>query len=136
MEAGRKRCGATTRAGAPCRRWALPGSEHCRQHSPAPAQRPVESPAGPFDELFSADELQALAARSDEPSVDDVVPVLLVAIRRALADGAQPALVVRACEAYVRALRERGRLGSAGAGEESALRRALDALGAELGAEL
>jgi len=132
MKPGRPRCAGTTRRGAPCRRPALASSSFCRQHTQA-------GPASGawLAGLFSEEELRALASLDGEPTVDDVVPVLLVAIRRALESAATPNVVVRACEAYVRAVRERRRL--AGQGDEpagQALDQALDALSGKLGVPL
>ena len=89
-----RRCGALTRRGAPCRRRVAAGASRCHLH------------AGPFADLFSAEEQAALAGLQGPRRVEEVLPVLLVAIRRALAGGAAPAVVVRACEAYARALRQ------------------------------
>lgn len=129
----RRQCVALTRAGRRCRRRAANGSAFCSQHQ----QRPGVHAAGPFAALFTPEEMSALLAVENAPSVDDVVPVLLVAIRRALESGAPTNVVVRACEAYVRALRERRqaqeRPGSAG---EDSLSQALEEIGGELGITL
>ncbi|MGC8826215.1 MAG: hypothetical protein ACP5TV_04325, partial [Anaerolineae bacterium] len=98
-----RQCAALTRAGRRCRRRAVSGSAFCRQH----LQHAEAHAAGPFAALFTPEEMSALLVVESAPSVDDVVPVLLVAIRRALESGAPANVVVRACEAYVRALRER-----------------------------
>ncbi|MBC7241553.1 MAG: hypothetical protein H5T60_03790 [Anaerolineae bacterium] len=128
-----RQCVALTRAGRRCRRRAVSGSAFCRQH----LQRAEVYAAGPFAALFTPEEMSALLAVENAPSVDDVVPVLLVAIRRALESGAPANVVVRACEAYVRALRERRqaqeRPGPAG---EDSLGQALEAISGELGVEL
>ena len=137
-------CAAMTRAGRRCRRRAMPGSAFCRQHADGPAytQLPLPlgdeyepAPRGPFAGLFTPEELAALEGCLDDPCVDDVVPVLLVSIRRAMAGGAQPNVVVRACEAYLRALRER-RSAAGGRRDDDGLDVALDRLSTELGVEL
>jgi len=95
------------------------------------------SAAGPFADLFTPQERGILNALSDDARVDDVIPVLVVAIRRALAAKAAPGVVVRACEAFVRALRERQRLAEGGESEfERARNEALDRLSEELGIPL
>ncbi len=129
----RRQCVALTRAGGRCSRLAVSGSAFCRQHQ----QRAEVYAAGPFAALFTPEEMRALLAVENAPSVDDVVPVLLVAIRRALESGAPAQVVVRACEAYVRALRERRqaqeRPGPAG---EDSLGQALEEIGSEFGMKL
>jgi len=134
MSEERQICQAMTRAGTRCRRPARPGSHLCWQHGGGEEA----SATGLFAALFTAEEMQALAEMGDAPSVDDVMPVLLVAIRRALESGAPANVVVRACEAYVRALRERRQAGAnMPAGDlEHAVSQALDALGKELDIEL
>jgi hypothetical protein len=139
-------CGAPTRAGRPCRRRLAPGAVRCALHSgPPPAAKlaavtsGVRAPSagGLFDGLFSAEERGILEGRGDEPCVDDIIPVLVVAIRRAVAGQAAPGVVVRACEAYVRALRERRRLSETGESEfERARNEALDRLSAEWGIQV
>lgn len=129
----RRQCVALTRAGRRCSRRAVSGSAFCRQHLQGAEVRA----AGPFASLFTAEEMNALLAVEDAPSVDDVVPVLLVAIRRALESGAPANVVVRACEAYVRALRERRQAQERpGSAEEDNLGQALEAIGNELGMKL
>lgn len=129
----RRQCVALTRAGRRCRRRAVGGSAFCRQHQ----ERAGVYAAGPFAALFTPEEMRALLAVENAPSVDDVVPVLLVAIRRALESGAPANVVVRACEAYVRALRERRQVQERpGSGGEDSLSQALEEIGGELGMEL
>ena len=129
----RPRCAAVTRRGAPCRRYALPGSSFCRQHQPG-----SEPPAGgPFAGLFTPEELAALNAVGGKGAIDEIMQVLFVAIRRALANGSPTNVVVRACEAYVRALKEQQRMRSEAGDEiEEAWDRALDQLSGDLGIEL
>ena len=136
MTEPRERCAATTRIGTRCRRYALPGSTFCRQHGDRPA---LVSPliAGPFADLFTSEELAAVESLDGARAIDEVLQVLFVAIRRALSNGSPSNVVVRACEAYVRALKEQQWL-AAEAGDETdeALDLALDRLSEELGIKL
>jgi hypothetical protein len=149
QEAGvARQCAAKTRRGTRCRHRALPGGDFCRQHmlqdpggftssDLGGLGRPPRSKSGPFADLFTAEERAALAALDGDGALDEVMQVLFVAIRRALSNGSPSNVVVRACEAYVRALKEQARLaGEAGAGLTPALNEALDQLGQELGIEL
>ena len=140
-----RQCAATTRKGTRCRHRARPGSDFCRQHAPQdlgglpspPRSEAGGSVAGPFADLFTPEERAALAALDDDGALDEVMQVLFVAIRRALSNGSPSNVVVRACEAYVRTLKEQARLaGEAGAGVDPLLDEALDQLGQELGIEL
>jgi len=139
MEQEIHRCGAPTRAGSPCRRRVRAGAGRCALHAVAPLEPAVQLPllSGPFADLFTLEERGMLKALSDDARIDDVIPVLVVAIRRALAGQAAPGVVVRACEAFVRALRERQRLAETGESEfERARNEALDRLSEELGIPL
>jgi len=130
----RRQCAGTTRKGTRCRHRALPDSDFCRQHAPP---KPGTLGAGPFADLFTSEEQAALGALQGDGALDDVIQVLFVAIRRALSNGSPSNVVVRACEAYVRALKEQSRLAAeAGAGVNPLLDEALDQLSEELGIEL
>jgi hypothetical protein len=88
--------------------------------------------ADPFADLFTPEEQAVLAGLVGERRAAEVLPALIVAIRRALAGGASPGVVVRACEAYVRALREAARTAPPAV---DPLALALAALSDELGSE-
>ena len=131
----RERCAATTKKGTRCRRYALPDSPFCRQHGGRPAVSPLI--AGPFADLFTPEELAAMESLDGARAIDEVLQVLLVAIRRALSNGSPSNVVVRACEAYVRASKEQQRLAAeAGDDIDEMLDGALDILSEELGIKL
>lgn len=133
MGEDRTQCAGMTRRGTRCRHAALPGSDVCRQHAPGASA----GAAGPFADLFTPEERAALSARDGEGGLDDVIGVLFVAIRRALSNGSPSNVVVRACEAYLRALKEEERLAAEAGGRiNPALDAALDRLSEELGLKL
>ncbi len=56
----KKRCIALTKAGTPCKNYAMPGSPYCRVHQ-SPEAAPAETPAAPAAKASpSAEEIQAL----------------------------------------------------------------------------
>jgi len=74
------------------RRGAPPGNQNARA-------------GGLFSTLFTDAELADLATAPDTLTVDDILPLLLVRIRRALAEGASLDTVARGVDTYLRALK-------------------------------
>ena len=61
----RTRCKGLTQSGKKCRRYALPGSEYCRDHGPAEEGPPSEEPSAEMAEPELDQDLKRLAAELD-----------------------------------------------------------------------
>jgi hypothetical protein len=82
-------------------------------------------------------ELEAIAEAAANPAVDDILPFLLVKIRRAFQEGATMETISNGCTAYVSALKARHVItGKAAKNLETALEQAILEVGAEFGVAL
>jgi hypothetical protein len=82
-------------------------------------------------------ELEAIAEAAANPAVDDILPFLLVKIRRAFQEGAKLEAISSGCSAYVSALKARHVItGKAAKNLEMALEQAVLEVGAEFGIAL
>jgi len=122
----RQMCRAMTREGRRCRNYAQPGSAYCSVHRAS--RRPTI-----LDGVLPPEQIERLARLMADPRVDDAMMVLAYALRQAVAEGAEPKEIVRACDSYVKALTARHRISSEAARSlEQAMEAALDAIAAEL----
>lgn len=129
-----------------CRAWARRGSEFCQAHQPRvgpEALAPDGATAGEgfYAQLFTPEELAALARTAADFSLLEEIGILKVLIRRVLARNGHSAetlkLVGRAVDQLARAWRvERAISGEAADGLASAMGKVLDELSAELGIKL
>lgn len=92
--------------------------------------------AGFYSSLLTEEEQAALAA-AEVDSIDDEVALLKVAIRRAVAEGADLRQLAAGTDALGRALKvQHGLKGKAARGLDEALARALEEIGREIGMAL
>lgn len=92
---------------------------------------------GLFAKYFTDDELGAVATAVADPKVDDIIPLLLVRLRRALDEGASLDSIARGTDSYIRALKARYLMsGDAARNFETAFARAIDEIMAEMGLPL
>jgi hypothetical protein len=97
----------------------------------APARRGTA--AGFYAELFTSEELADLARAGGEPSLDDEVALLRVAIRRGVASGESLETIGRSVQRLAQTLKlARALRGDALRNLEEALARVLDEIGAEM----
>jgi hypothetical protein len=97
-------------------------------------QAPRGAAAGFYAELFTAEELADLARASGEPSLDDEVALLRVAIRRGVTSGESLETIGRSVQRLAQTLKlARALRGDALRNLEEALARVLDEIGAEMG---
>lgn len=148
-----RRCTARTRAGDPCRAWAVRGSMPPRCAAHAAAYAGADAPGrkhGFYARTFSPDELDDLAAYAGDLCLDDEISVARVALQRVFAflnrdpDRLDPGDYVRAAElaftgarTIARLLRDRDALTGSSADElDGIVDQALDLLSAEWGIDL
>jgi hypothetical protein len=92
---------------------------------------------GLFSSMFTEEELEDIAVAAQNPTIDDVIPLLLVRIRRAVQEGASLDSISRGIDTYIRACKAKYLIsGDAAKNLETAFQRALDEIAAELGIPL
>ena len=99
-----------------------------------PSERSRAAGAGFYSDLFTATEVEDLGRAGVEPSLDDEIGLLRVAIRRGVESDESLETIGRSVQRLAQALRVRRELRGEGLRElEDALARVLEEIGRELG---